>query len=67
MNFRKDIFERMTYIMKTEPKNKPNYAKLARQFNCDYLTVKQYYNAAAKGNAEQPSRKIAKRQTDMSR
>lgn len=36
MNFRKDIFERMTYIVETEPNRKPNYAKLARQFNCDY-------------------------------
>ena len=29
LNFRKDIFERMTYIVKTETNKKPNYAKLA--------------------------------------
>ena len=61
MNFRKDIFERMTYIVKTETNRKPNYAKLARQFNCDYRTVKQYYEAAGKGTRELPVRRIPKK------
>lgn len=61
MNYRKDIFERITYIMKTETNSKPNYAKLARQFNCDYRTVKQYYEAAKSGNVEPPSRRITKK------
>ena len=61
MNFRKDIFERMTYIVKTETNRKPNYAKLARQFNCDYRTVKQYYEAASKGIKELPERRIPKK------
>jgi len=61
MNFRKDIFERITYIVKTEAKQKPNYAKLARQFNCDYRTVKQYYESASKGIKQLPERKISKK------
>ena len=61
MNFRKDIFERMTYIVKTERNRKPNYAKLARQFNCDYRTVKQYYEAASQGVKQLPERKLPKK------
>ena len=61
MNFRKDIFERMTYIVKTETNSKPNYAKLARQFNCDYRTVKQYYEAASQGVKQLPDRKLPKK------
>lgn len=61
VNYRKDIFERMTYIVKTETSGKPNYAKLARQFNCDYRTVKQYYEAASKGIEKPPERKIKKK------
>jgi transposase len=61
LNFRKDIFERMTYIVKTETNKKPNYAKLARQFNCDYRTVKQYYEAASQGVKQLHERKIQKK------
>jgi len=38
---RKDIYERMK-IMKQEGV-KPNYAELARRWNCDYRTVKRYF------------------------
>ena len=38
---RKDIYERMK-IMKTEA-IKPNYAEVSRKWNCDYRTVKRYF------------------------
>lgn len=38
---RKDIYERMK-IMKHEGV-KPNYAEIARRWNCDYRTVKRYF------------------------
>ena len=38
---RKDIYERMQ-IMKQE-EIKPNYAEIARRWNCDYRTVKRYF------------------------
>lgn len=38
---RKDIYERMK-LMKQEG-IKPNYAEIARKYDCDYRTVKKYY------------------------
>ena len=38
---RKDIFERMKIMKKEEVK--PNYAEIARRWNCDYRTVKKYF------------------------
>lgn len=38
---RKDIYERML-LMKNDGV-KPNYAELARRFDCDYRTAKKYY------------------------
>lgn len=38
---RKDIYER-TRIMKPEGV-KPNYSEIARRWNCDYRTVKRYF------------------------
>ena len=38
---RKDIYERMK-LMKQEG-IKPNYAEVARKYDCDYRTVKRYY------------------------
>ena len=38
---RKDIYERMK-IMKQEGV-KPNYSEIARRWNCDYRTVKRYF------------------------
>ena len=38
---RKDVYERMR-IMKNEG-IKPNYSEIARRWNCDYRTVKRYF------------------------
>ena len=38
---RKDIYERMKIMQKDGIK--PNYAKIARQMDCDYRTVKKYF------------------------
>lgn len=40
----------------------PNYAALAKQYNCDYRTVKRYYEADMKGNINQ----LRKRQSSVS-
>ena len=40
---RKDIYEGVLLNIMNE--TKPNYAALAKQFNCDYRTVKRYYEA----------------------
>lgn len=40
---RKDIYEGVLLHIMNE--TKPNYAALARQFNCDYRTVKRYYES----------------------
>lgn len=48
---RKDVYERMRQ-MKQEGV-KPNFAAVARQYNCDYRTVKRYY--------DQPSQEERKR------
>ena len=38
---RKDIYERMKIMKQGE--TKPNYAEIARRWNCDYRTVKRYF------------------------
>lgn len=38
---RRDVFERMKLMQKEEIE--PNYAELARRYDCDYRTVKKYY------------------------
>lgn len=40
---RKDIYEGVLPFIMTH--TKPNYAALAKQYNCDYRTVKRYYEA----------------------
>lgn len=40
---RKDIYEGVLPFIMT--RTKPNYAALAKQYNCDYRTVKRYYEA----------------------
>lgn len=42
---RKDIKERM--ILMKQDGIKPNYAELAKQYGCDYRTVKKYFEASA--------------------
>ena len=48
MNFRKDIYERVDYIMKEQSEMKVNCSKLGRQFNCDRRTVSRYVELAKK-------------------
>lgn len=43
MNERKDIFERVKYIMKDDSEIKVNCSKLARQLNCNRRTVAVAY------------------------
>ena len=40
---RKDIFERMEFMKKENIE--PNYAELARIYQCDYRTVKRYFKS----------------------
>ena len=40
----------------------PNYAALAKQYNCDYRTVKHYYEAGKKGIVNQ----VKKRKSSVS-
>lgn len=48
---RKDVLEGvLRHIMNDI---QPNYAALAKQNNCDYRTVKRYYEAGKKGNIDQ--------------
>lgn len=42
---RKDIKERM--ILMKQDDIKPNYAELAKQYGCDYRTVKKYFESSA--------------------
>ncbi|SJX71878.1 Mobile element protein [Enterococcus faecium] len=54
---RKDVLEGvLRHIMNDI---QPNYAAMAKQYNCDYRTVKRYYEAGTKGEVEQ----IKKRQS----
>lgn len=38
---------------------KPNYAALAKQYGCDYRTVKSAYHEALKGNSPKAKRKTS--------
>ena len=49
MNERKDIFERVKYIMKDDSEIKVNCSKLARQLNCDRRTVSRYIDITKSG------------------
>lgn len=49
---RKDIYERMKLMFKEE--TQPNYAEIARRYNCDYRTVKRYYESGP--TAKEPKR-----------
>lgn len=65
MNERKDIFERVKYIMKDDSEIKVNCSKLARQLNCDRRTVSRYIDITKSGK-ELPPRVIPKKQTALS-
>lgn len=62
MNFRKDIFERVKYIMKEHPEMKVNCSKLARQLNCDRRTVSRYVELAK--NGKKPTKRVYQKKTD---
>ncbi len=62
MNFRKDIYERVKYIMKEQSEMKVNCSKLGRQFNCDRRTVSRYVELAK--NGEKPSQRVYQKKTD---
>ena len=62
MNFRKDIFERVKYIMKEHPEMKVNCSKLARQLNCDRRTVSRYVELAK--NGKKPAKRVYQKKTD---
>ncbi len=42
---RKDIKERM--ILMKQDSVKPNYVELAKQYGCDYRTIKKYFESSA--------------------
>ena len=62
MNFRKDIFERVKYIMKEHPEMKVNCSKLARQLNCDRRTVSRYVELSK--NGKKPAKRVYQKKTD---
>ena len=62
MNFRKDIYERVKYIMKEQSEMKVNCSKLGRQCNCDSRTVSRYVELAK--NGEKPSQRVYQKKTD---
>ncbi|EAE0840351.1 transposase, partial [Listeria monocytogenes] len=47
---RKDVLEGVLLHIMNEIH--PNFAALAKQYNCDYRTVKRYYEAGLKGDLD---------------
>ena len=62
MNLRKDIFERVKYMMKEQPEMKVNCSKLARQLNCDRRTVSRYVELAK--NGKKATKRVYQKKTD---
>ena len=62
MNLRKDIYERVKYIMKEQSEMKVNCSELARRLNCDRRTIKRYVELAK--NGEKPSKRVYQKKTD---
>ena len=60
MNERKDILEKVKYLMKESNEIKINCSKLARQLNCDRRTVSRYIDMAT-GVQEFSERQYAKK------
>ncbi len=61
---RKDIMERMIHLKKEGLK--PNYTKVGKRYNCDYRTVKKYYEqpiTLIKAKIKKPSKLDGYRQT----
>jgi transposase len=62
MNIRKDIYEKVKFMLKEDPEIKINYAKLGRQFNCDPRTIKKHVEAVTE---EKPVlTRVYKKKTD---
>lgn len=57
---RKDVLEGVLRHIMTDIQ--PNYATLAKQYNCDYRTVKRYYEAGKRGDIDQ----VKKRKSSVS-
>ena len=58
---RKDIYERIQIIKKHNIK--PNFSEMARIYNCDYRTIKKYYEGDYQGPLERnkkPSKLLVK-------
>ena len=47
---RKDIYERIRIMKKDNIK--PNFSEMARIYNCDYRTIKKYYEGEYQGAIE---------------
>ncbi|MEB5883002.1 hypothetical protein MXL84_14060, partial [Enterococcus gallinarum] len=59
-SIRKEVLHLIKFVKKTVAiPIQPNYAAMTKQYNCDYRTVKRYYEAGTKGEVEQ----IKKRQS----
>lgn len=52
---RKDILESITEHLMTGIK--PNFADIARRYNCDYRTVKRYYDLGKEKTLEEASKR----------
>src|SRR5574340_255154 len=52
---RKDILESITEHLMTVIK--PNFADIARRYNCDYRTVKRYYDLGKEKTLEEGSKR----------
>ncbi|WP_347251234.1 hypothetical protein P8F76_13605 (plasmid) [Enterococcus faecalis] len=57
---RKDVLEGVLRHIMTDIQ--PNYAALAKQYNCDYRTVKRYYESGKRGDIDQ----VKKRKSSVS-
>lgn len=51
---RKDIYERIQIMKKDDIK--PNFSEMARIYNCDYRTIKKYYEEDYQGPLERRKR-----------
>jgi len=60
MNYRKDIYEKVKFMLKEKDGIKLNYAKLGRQYNCDPRTIKKHVEQV-KRDASPPKRIIVKK------
>ena len=60
MNYRKDIYEKVKFMLKDKDGIKLNYAKLGRQYSCDPRTIKKHVEQV-ENNRQPPKRTFAKK------